>query len=201
MSATNQPPNPPVPEEPQMEPQPQYTAPPPPPPTPVQPSSALPRKSPGLAVVLSCLPGLGHLYLGLYQRGIAFFLAFAAAIFLADNAGLGITIPFVWFFGLIDAYRQAQFINLGYVPEMPTAEAAERVTRKGNLGLGVFLLVIGVILLINQFYPIDFYWLRDWWPAFLVLAGAYLIGRYMLDQKKAQEERRRAEEAEYESSY
>jgi hypothetical protein len=38
------------------------------------------RRSPGLALVLSFFPGLGHLYLGLYQRAAAFFLAFAFSI-------------------------------------------------------------------------------------------------------------------------
>ena len=51
------------------------SAPPPPaaPPVVVVPPAAPPtviveRKSPGLAGFLSCFPGLGHIYLGLYQR-------------------------------------------------------------------------------------------------------------------------------------
>lgn len=148
-----------------------------------------PRKSPGLAVVLSFFPGLGHLYLGLYQRGIAFFVAFAAAIALHDKADLGILIPFVWFFAVIDAYRQTQFINLGYVPAPYPGELAKKAARRGNLGFGVFLVLIGAILLYNQFYPIDLSFLADWWPMLFVLAGAYLIARHFIDREKA----RRAE--------
>ena len=147
------------------------------------------RKSPGLAVVLSFFPGLGHLYLGLYQRGIAFFVAFAAAIVLSDKADLGILIPFAWFFAVIDAYRQTQFINLGYVPEPYPGEVARKAARRGNLGFGVFLVLIGAILLYNQFYPIDLSFLADWWPMLFVLAGAYLIARHFIDREKA----RRAE--------
>ncbi len=169
----------PLPQQPPLPPSP-YPAPLPAPPA---------RKSPGLAVVLSFFPGLGHLYLGLYQRGIAFFVAFAAAIFLADKSDLGILIPFVWFFAVIDAYRQTQFVNLGYIPEPYPGGVARKAARQGNLGFGVFLLVIGVVLLYNQFYPIDLSFLADWWPMLFVLIGGYLIARHYIDREKA----RRAE--------
>lgn len=169
-------------------------------PAPPLPQPPVQRKSPGLAVVLSFLPGLGHLYLGLYQRGIAFFFAFAASIFLAQNADAGIFIPFVWFFGLIDAYRQAQFVNLGYAPEPYPSPAAQRAARKSNLGLGVFLLVIGLVLLYNQFYPIDFYFLRDWWPAIIVVAGVYFIAKYYADQARRKREEAAALEEELHQS-
>jgi hypothetical protein len=187
---------------PATDPTPQVQAPQAPPSYPAPPpaQSPLQRKSPGLAVVLSFLPGLGHLYLGLYQRGVAFFFAFAAAIFLAQNADAGIFIPFVWFFGLIDAYRQAQFVNLGYAPEPFPAPAAQRAARKGNLGLGVFLLVIGVVLLYDRFYPIDFRFLRDWWPAVIVLAGVYFIAKYYADQARRKREEAAALEEELHQS-
>ena len=149
----------------------------------------MPRKSPGLAVVLSFFPGLGHLYLGLYQRGIAFFVAFAAAVSLADTSDLGILIPFVWFFAVIDAYRQTQFINLGYVPQPQPEVGAKKFTHQGSLGFGVFLVLIGAVLLYHQFYPIDLSFLADWWPLLFVLAGTYLIARHYYDRVKA----RRAE--------
>lgn len=173
-------------------------APQPPPVPPVSYPASLPapppRKSPGLAVVLSFFPGLGHLYLGLYQRGMAFFVAFAASILLSDKADLGILIPFVWFFALIDAYRQSQFINLGYVPEPYPGAAARQAAHKGNLRFGLFLVMIGLVLLYNQFYPIDLSFMVDWWPMLFVLAGGYLILRHYLDREKAR--RAEIEEAE-----
>ena len=39
---------------------------------------------PGLATVLSIIPGVGHLYLGLYERAAAIVLVFALGIWLAD---------------------------------------------------------------------------------------------------------------------
>jgi hypothetical protein len=144
-----------------------------------------PRRSPGLALVLSFFPGLGHLYLGLYQRAFAVFLAFAFSIWLANHSDLGIVIAFVWFFAVIDSYRQAQMLNMGLAvePLMP-AEAKVRPIRRGTLGFGVFLLIVGLVLLYNQFYPIDFSFLQDWWPLLLVLAGAYFVVAHIREKQR-----------------
>ncbi|HPS78894.1 MAG TPA: DUF5668 domain-containing protein [Thermoanaerobaculaceae bacterium] len=143
-------------------------------------------KSPGAAVVLSFFPGIGHLYLGLYQRAIGFFAAFAISIFLADKAGLGILIPFVWFFSLIDAYRQTLLINAGQTPDDLWANPVRRRTAKNTgLGFGVFLTILGLLLLYNQFYPLDLTFLYDWWPLLLVGIGIWQIGRYLIARQKA----------------
>jgi len=73
-----------------MDPNTPATPPPPPPlspapqPPPVMPAALVQpviveRKSPGLAGFLSFFPGLGHLYLGLYQRAFAFAGAFCTS--------------------------------------------------------------------------------------------------------------------------
>jgi hypothetical protein len=159
------------------------------PPLPPAPQLATPaRRSPGLTVVLSFLPGLGHLYLGLYQRGMVFFAAFAAAIWLTEHSEAGILIPFIWFFGLIDAYRQAQLINAGMLPDLSLGGPAVTLKRgRGNLGLGVFLTVLGALLLYNQFYPLDLTFLVDWWPLLLVAAGIYLLLKHVLELRRQRE--------------
>jgi hypothetical protein len=144
-----------------------------------------PRRSPGLALVLSFFPGLGHLYLGLYQRAVGIFLAFAFSIWLAGHSDLGIVIAFVWFFAVIDSYRQAQMLNMGLAVEpLVPAEAKARPIRRGTLGFGVFLLIMGLILLYNQFYPVDFSFLQDWWPLLLVAAGAYFVAAHIREKQR-----------------
>ncbi len=166
----------------------QAAAPPPQQPAPIPPAPPVPpapvRRSPGLAVVLSCFPGLGHLYLGLYRRAFAIFACFAIGIWLSEHSDLGILVAAVVLFGFVDAYRQAQFLNAGMAPDDDLAVAKTRKTRHGNLGFGVFLLIIGVVLLYNQFYPIDFTFLQDWWPLLLVLAGAYLMGSHFIEKQR-----------------
>src|SRR5688572_26719167 len=65
------------------------------------------KKSPGLAGVLSAIfPGLGQLYLGLYQRAFTIAAAFVGCIWLVSNRFMsghmtplfGLGIAFVWFF-------------------------------------------------------------------------------------------------------
>jgi hypothetical protein len=168
----------------QQQPEPSAAPAPMPPAAPAPPASPT-RRAPGLALVLSFFPGLGHLYLGLYQRAFGVFLAFALSIWLAEHADLGIVIPFVWFFAVIDAYRQAQLLNMGLASEplMPAATKA-RATRRGSLGFGVFLLIVGLVLLYNQFYPIDFSFLQDWWPLLLVAAGVWMLVAHFREKQR-----------------
>ncbi len=167
------------------------------PPPPPLPSSPSPKRSPGLALVLSFFPGLGHLYLGLYQRGIGIFLAFAASIWLADHADFGIFVAFVWFFAVIDGYRQAVLLNqcCDSVPVEPI-----KPSRQGsNLALGVFLVVAGAVLLYNQFYPLELEFLVDWWPLALILFGAYLLAQHFREAAKRREAEERARQEEWET--
>src|SRR4029450_8010304 len=113
-SPTPPPPTPPMPSAP--------AAPPPPgvPPVVVQPV-IMERKSPGLAGFPSVFPGLGHLYLGLYQRafvlGGAFILLCSITSHGRGGEFFGPLIAFLWFFGIIDAVRQAKAINRGQLAE------------------------------------------------------------------------------------
>lgn len=128
-------------------------------------------KSPVAAALLSLVPfGLGHLYLGQYSRAIAVFAGFWVPILVLDVPILGV---FFYFFGIFDAYRQAQLINLaaGEGREIPAGPF------QGGLAAGVFLVVLGGVLMCRNW--IDFYYVReilqDWWPAILVIIGAYFI--------------------------
>ncbi len=168
-----------------------YAAAPPAPPAPPAASPGQLQRSPGAALVLSFLPGLGHVYLGLYQRGIVIFTLFASAILLADSVdAAGILIPFIWFFGVIDAYRQAKIINLGGIE-------APRTAGQTGLGFGVFLTVLGGVLLLNNFYHIDLSWLRDWWPAGLIGIGLWLIASAWNERKRREAERAAAEDVDF----
>jgi len=149
-------------------------------------ASAAPfHRSPGLALVLSFFPGLGHLYLGLYQRAFGVFLAFAVSIWLAEHAELGIVVAFVWFFAVIDSYRQAQLLNAGLTVEpVMSPEGRAKAQRRGSLGFGVFLLVVGLVLFYNQFNPIDFSFLQDWWPLLLVVGGIYMVVAHFREKQR-----------------
>ena len=50
----------------------------------------------------------------------------------------------------------------------------------------MFLTVVGAILLIDKFYPLDLEWVETWWPAILIGIGVYLIASFYSDRQKRQ---------------
>ena len=179
--------------------------PPPPPPAappPVTPYAAAPppivvaeKKSPGLAGVLSMFPGLGHLYLGLYQRAFAFGGAFILGIgFASHRAGefFGPLIAFVWFFAIIDAVRQAKAINRGYVAEAgyaPEEHLRRAATGTAGLTWGVILVGLGVLWLLDRYISIDWSFMETWGtPSALILLGLVLVFSHI--RRKREENRR-----------
>ena len=144
------------------------------------PQSAGLTRFPALAAFLALVPGLGHLYVGAYARAAMIVIGIIAIIVIIPlpiNVFLAL---FVWFFGIFDAYRQAQLVNLG-VQEPVRAPVSGG---QGTLAFGVFLTVVGALLLINNFYPLEMDWLRDWWPAIPVLVGVYLIGSALYERSR-----------------
>ncbi len=164
----------------------------PPPPAPAREPAPPQVKSPALAAFLSVIPGLGHLYVESYQRAIMLVTAIFLSIYLLPLP-LSVFAPmFIWFLGLFDAYRLAQLANLDERRPTPPPRP-----RDGSLAFGVFLLVVGAILLVDRFVDIDLSWLIDWWPALLVLGGLYFI----LNAWRERGERRREGVAEDDSNF
>jgi LiaI-LiaF-like transmembrane region len=158
-----------------------------PPPPPVAygaPAVAAPHlKNPTTAGLLSFFPGLGHLYLGLYQRAFMFFGVWALIITFISNTrhggALGVMIPFWWFFGLIDAVRQAKAINATGLPESNLIGAQEKpLPVSSSLAFGVFLILFGIFFLVDRLVTIDLSFLFDWWPLLLVGFGAWQVFTY-----------------------
>jgi len=171
---------------------PQPSVPPPPPAAPnaaplpspvaVPPPVILERKSPGLAGFLSFFPGIGHVYLGLYQRAFAIGGAFVLAIAMTSHGGpgefLGPVIAFIWFFGVIDAIRQAKAINRGQLAEAGFAGEQQLKAAAGTGGLtwGVILVGLGSLWLIDRYIEIDWSFMETWGgPAAFILLGLILI--------------------------
>jgi hypothetical protein len=170
-------------------------APPPPPaspaPYPVAPV-IIDKKSPGLAGFLSMFPGLGHLYLGLYQRAFAFAGAFCVLIFFNHHHRLtplsGPATFFVWVFAIIDAVRQAKAINAGRLTEGGFApEQQIRRASHGTAGLtwGVILVGLGSLWLIDRYVDIDWSFMERWGgPAAFILLGVILIASNVSRRRK-----------------
>lgn len=157
-------------------------APPPPAPAPVPASAAIRPidvKNPSLAAFLSLFPGVGHIYDGLYLRGLTFFLIVASLIGLADKVGgplFAMAVPFFWLLNVIDAYRQAVLINYGYTQDLGLLDRPKAPRPgQGGLAAGVILTVIGIFSIVDRFFDVDVRWVLDLWPFVLVLIGIWLI--------------------------
>jgi hypothetical protein len=159
-------------------------------PAPYAPAPAPPPmiKSPAVAGLLSFLPGLGHVYLGLYQRAVIFFAVWAILITVVGHAPMpaGLMIPFWWFFVLIDAVRQAKAINSTGAPESNLLVGEKPLNVSGGLAFGIFLVLIGIFFLIDRFVRIDLSFLYDFWPVFLIAFGAWQIWLYVKAKKDAE---------------
>ena len=89
----------------------------PPPPSPntsPRPTRVPGAPSPGLAIALGFIPGVGAMYNGQFMKGVIHVLAFVCLIWMTTRAGLlGIFIPFLIFYMVFDAYKTAHALELG----------------------------------------------------------------------------------------
>jgi TM2 domain-containing membrane protein YozV len=146
---------------------PTYYAPPPPP--------AHGLRSPVIALMLSfAFPGAGQIYNGQLSKALFVFSAVAGSIYGVIEAGpipFALCIPFAYFFNIIDAYRSAVLLNERAAGTVPTAEeqGAESPV------WGVCLVVIGLLLLLNNFGVLRLASVARFWPLALIVAGGVFI--------------------------
>lgn len=149
-------------------------------PTPAQPG---PRKSPALACFLSCMPGLGQIYVGYYLRGFVHVITVAAVITLLSSGDvrgleplLGLFLAFFWLYNMVDAARRASAYNRmaagGHTDALP-----ELTDQVGGKFTGAMLVAFGILLLFHTLLGFDFDWLEEWWPLGIIGFGVYILWR------------------------
>lgn len=143
------------------------------------------RKHPRLAAALSLFPGVGHIYNGLYMRGITFFLVALSLVLLTGEQEIfGFAVGFFWIFNVIDSYRQAVLINYGYAQDLGMVDLpAHPKSSQGGLFAGILLTTVGLFAFVERFFDIRLDWLLDLWPLALVAIGAWLIVGSLRDRK------------------
>jgi len=154
------------------------------------------RKSVMWAVILSAMPGLGHVYVGYYREafrniGIVCLLV----LMLSTNMLHRIEPPFVMFlvffvlFTIVDAGRRASLYNqaLAGLRPMDLPENAPQTLSPlplgGTLAGGIVLIVLGLAFFTNTMFGWSLEWVGRWWPLAFVAGGAWLI--YLDRQAKA----------------
>lgn len=138
---------------------------------------------PGLAFVLGWIPGVGAIYNGQYLKGLVHAIIFGLIISLLDStSGSGqpflamIMMAFV-FYMAFEAYHTAKKRQLG----LPIEEWSS-LLGKTTSGMGtrapvgpIFLIVIGVLFLLDTLHLIEFREIGRFWPVLLIAVGAYML--------------------------
>ena len=148
-------------------------------------------KRPGVAVLLALFPGLGHIYDGLYLRGLTIFLVFFSLVqIITHGYGLaGLALAFTYLFNVLDAWRQAKLINYGYAQDLGLVDLPRHPhSSQGGVVAGVLRVLLGVIALLDRFFSIDLDWLVGFWPVALIGLGGWLIWGSILDRRDRRRE-------------
>jgi hypothetical protein len=151
-------------------------------------------KLPILAGMLSFIPGLGQVYLGLYLKGFTNAIVVAGLITFLANTRADEVIPFAalfmvffWLYNVIDAFRQATLYNQalegGRLDEPQVAPSFH-----GSIAGGVALVIVGTVLLLHTVFDLTLRWVEDWWPLPAILVDVYLIVRAV--QERSARDRR-----------
>ena len=142
---------------------------PPPLPTAAAPSYVRLPKNPILATFLSGFPGLGQVYNGQPAKAMVFFFGFVGAIYGTAQISpfpFAFLIPFVYFYGMIDAYKSAVQINAkaagGTLVDEDTAESP---------AWGWSLIGLGALLLAHTLGWLNFIAFERYWPVLLIAGG------------------------------
>ena len=153
------------------------------------------RKSPALACMLSVMPGLGQVYVGYYQRGFIHAIVVAILItVLASNTLRELTplaaifLAFFALYNIIDAGRRAMLYNqvLAGGSDIELPEDFKSPTIGGSIFGGLALLTVGFLILLNTRFGFSLDWLEEWWPAGIMLFGAYLLVKALKERSEAQ---------------
>jgi len=144
---------------------------------PVPPESM--RRNPWIAAFLSAIPGLGHIYNGLFHRGVAILGVALLWITLVSEVSVpafGFALVFTWMFGLLDAYRQAVLINHGYSTD-PWVGQQQRPLASGQekLVVGILLFAGGFLEMLDRFGLFRWQQLFEYGFILFMILGAVLI--------------------------
>jgi TM2 domain-containing membrane protein YozV len=132
-----------------------------------------PPKNPVLALGLSFLfPGIGQAYNGQPAKAFIFCLAFIGCIYAIveiQPLPYALLLPFVFFYGLVDAYKSAELINTrraGGEIEDDTVESP---------AWGATLMGLGALLLLHNFGWLDLARFHRFWPLVLIVFGGMFL--------------------------
>jgi len=138
------------------------------------------RSSPALALLLGLIPGVGAIYNGQYAKGLVHAIVFGLLITAISSHSLhgfepllGILIGVFFFYMAFEAHRTAHKLAAG-----EPVEEFSSLVGMGDSGFptgAVILIGLGFLLLMNTLDLISIEAVIRFWPAGLILIGAYML--------------------------
>jgi hypothetical protein len=142
--------------------------------------------SPGLALFLGMIPGVGAIYNGQYAKGMVHAIIWGVLVSIADSRAahgmepvFAMTVVAWMAYMAFEAYHTARKRRMG--------EAVDEYSSLVNLSgrsdqipvAAVVLIILGILLLLHTLDLLDFDRVVRFWPVLLIAAGVYLLyGRF-----------------------
>lgn len=150
----------------------------------------LPLKRKFIAVLIAAiLPGFGHMYLGLAQRGIQFIavlLLDIAALFYFTSKGiqinvpllilLALMIPVIYFYNVYDVLQSTDWINDHIRALIPKYKRRKSFAGVRGISFGLVLMAEGLLICMFLVRP---FWLRNivsFWGGYVIAVICIIIG-------------------------
>jgi hypothetical protein len=151
-------------------------------PGPGVPPAAVSNASPGLALFLGTIPGVGAIYNGQYAKGLVHAIVWGMLMSMANSrAADGLEPVFVmlviawWAYMMFEAYHTARKRQMGE----PVDEYSSLIDFRGRKHqapiAGISLIALGVLMLLHTLDLLDFERVARFWPVLLIFGGAYLL--------------------------
>ena len=150
--------------------------------------------SPGLAFLLGLIPGVGAIYNGQYAKGIVHVLILGLLITIESSGGasglealVGMMIGVFYFYMAFEAYHTARKRLAGE----PVDEFSSLIQLRPEAGklpmVPVLLIVLGVLFLLNNLNWLPLDKVLKYWPAALILLGAWMLYERMRGTSKPEQ--------------
>lgn len=133
-----------------------------------------------LTFLLSLIPGVGYMYLGLMNRGLQTMIIFFGTIFLAEMTNIDPLVPLVLpvliFYSVFDTLQLLRKMQHQPVEDRPLIDLGGRSNWQNYLGYG--LVGLGLLALVNNFVPYLFNYdimRRLVSPLFIIAIGGLIL--------------------------
>ncbi|NLW22858.1 MAG: hypothetical protein GXY88_06345 [Tissierellia bacterium] len=144
-----------------------------------------------ITLALSIIPGAGHMYLGLQQRGLILMAIFLFSIFFMGWLGLSLLLfllPLIWFYSFFDAFH---IVN---GKDLEGEELPFILSNIKQKWIGWGLIALGILTIMERIiYPLIPYYIRNYMQTSIV-SLIFIIGGIKLLAKSKEEIQKEGEE-------